>query len=66
MKPGSGRQGMERRARGYFEVVKARLANHRLGIVSVAMDATRMVGRETLYSCLWDPLTRGGSWSPPA
>ena len=49
----------------YLEAGQAFWRGEEWHTVSLAMDATRVGGRDTLFSCLFDPLRKVGCWAPP-
>ena len=53
------------RARRYRDSAAAQMHHSKSSVLSVAMDASRMGGRDVLYSALWACGQRKGCWGDP-
>ena len=58
-------EAQKTRAKRYRESAGAAFHHANVSVLSVAMDASRVVGKETLYSALWSCETKQGCWGDP-
>ena len=53
------------RAKRYRETAAKHMASSKVGVLSVAMDASRVSGKDTLYTALWGSDVGRGCWGDP-
>lgn len=61
----TGNQAVITRAKRYRECAAEAMQHGRVQVLSVSFDASRVDGKDTLYSALWSPQQGLGCWGDP-